>query len=147
MEMHMRDDRPGVSTIDELMHASLEALRNRRVLEASILSYHATDWLLRMIIWSLGRDHGIGESRLDRIADGEMSFRHMVLALELTSPAKKLAQRLLELERERDTIMRSFFPGSAALDAREDRLRASCLKGNQINSELLELLRGSAAAS
>ena len=96
--------------------------------------------MLRVAIKRFGKDHGVTKANIKMAADRESSFRRLVLFLELIHPENELSQRLLELNRERNSIMRDLSYDFRSIDALHGHVKALCTNGAEVYRGLRKLV-------
>ena len=134
---------PGLPVIDGLAVASREAFEHQHFLESAIIIFQAIEFLLRLAIRRFGERRGVSEMSLVRAAEREMSFRRLVLHLDLVYPENKVSRRLLSLNRRRNSIIHRLSDEFESIETLHGRIETLCTKGFELYKGLRELAEGS----
>ena len=73
-------------------------------------------------------------------SDDERSFSRLVLYLDLIKPDNGLSEKLLDLNKQRNTIVHRLFYEFESFDSLRDQLEEFCRKGVRLNKELRDFL-------
>ncbi len=131
---------PNFNIIDDLKQASLDAFGNQHYLESAIIIFQTIEFLLRMAVKGSGRGHGVSEENIKTCSDDERSFSRLVLYLDLIKPDNGLSEKLLDLNKQRNSIVHRLFYEFDSFDSLKDQVEEFCLKGARLNEELRDFL-------
>lgn len=138
--MHIREQ-PNLAVIDDLKDAAGDAFEHGHYLESAMILFQTIESPLRMSIRRFGKAR-VSESSLRMAADRESSFRRLVLHLDLVYPENGLSERLVALNRQRNTLTHRLFGEFESIDALHDQVRDLCVEGMEAHQDLRSLLVG-----
>ncbi|MBN1380679.1 MAG: hypothetical protein JXA41_03280 [Deltaproteobacteria bacterium] len=133
---------PNIDYSLELQSRAIESIKAGHYLEASIIIFQLVEIFLRIGIRGFGAKVGVKDSTLTKCAEEEISFSRLTRYLDLILPNNDISEELRELNAERNRIMHKLFFEFTDVNTLNERLKAFCLQGVELQNKLKLLLLG-----
>lgn len=127
-----------VEIMEQLRKAVNDATDRGDYLPAAIYIFQMLEGTLRMHINWLAREKNVSEENIKRISEDEIVFPRLVLYFDVLRPDNGLSERLLNLNKKRNSIIHRLFFDFESLDSLKEFLEGFCQEG----IELYKLLGG-----